>query len=156
MDASGIGQEITCPACSQKITIPATAKPVPVGAEAAEPVPRWGNAAVNAIASSAAAKVEMHLKVPVRDAPSEKLITKPSVPLEVAAKESDRQLRVKTIRHTDCVEVGHDKFDDTVTKFLAKVGEHNMVSVTALSYSTIDISSQKLITDYGVMIIYRG
>ena len=35
------------------------------------------------------------------------LIEKPPPPLEVAAKESDKKIRIKTIRHTDCIEVGH-------------------------------------------------
>ena len=112
---------------------------------------------INAIAASAAAKVEMHLKVPVRAAKSgEMLIAKALPPLEVAAKESDRVMRVKCIRHVDCVEVGHDKFDEVVTQFLGKIGEQNIVSITTISYSIVDISSQKLLTDYGVMIVYKA
>ncbi len=159
VDASGIGEEISCPSCSQKIQIPATATPAPAGASEAAgeaPAPRWGGPMVNAIASSAAAKIEKHLKVPVHSKPAEALITKPSVPLEVAAKESDRHLRVKSIRHVDCVEVGHDKFDEIVGKFLEKVGEQNLISVTPLNYSHLDIASQKMLTDYGVMIVYKG
>lgn len=125
-------------------------------APAEAPVSSWGGPAKNTIAQSAAAKIELHLKVPAHSAPSAALITKPNVPLEVAAKESDRVLRVKSIRHIDCVEVGHDKFDEIVGKFLAKVGEHNLISVTPLAYSHLDIASQKQLTDYGVMIIYKG
>ena len=60
---------------------------------------------------------------------------------------------MKTIRHTDCVEVGHDKFDEFVTNFLNKVGEPNIVSVTPMTYTHLDIGSQKLMTDYAVTII---
>jgi DNA-directed RNA polymerase subunit RPC12/RpoP len=155
VDASGVGEEISCPSCSQKILIPETAAPAPVS-EAPEGAPRWGVATVNAISASAAAKEQKHLKVPVHDKPAEKLIAKAPVPLEVAAKESDRVLRVKTIRHIDCVEVGHDKFDEVVSAQLAKIGEHNLMSVTALNYSHLDIASQKQLTDYGVLIIYKG
>ena len=88
--------------------------------------------------------------------PSESLIEKPLVPLEFAAKESDRKMKVKTIRHTDCIEVGHDKFDEVVTGFLQKVGETNIVSLTPMTYTHLDIGSQKLMTDYAVMVIYRG
>jgi hypothetical protein len=109
----------------------------------------------NPIASSAAAKVEMHLRVPSNKAP-EVLIAKPLAPVEVAAKESDRKMRVKTIKHTDCVEVGHDKFDEVVTNFLVRIGETNIISITTLSYTHLDIGSQKLMTDFGVMIVYRG
>jgi hypothetical protein len=108
------------------------------------------------MASSAAAKVEMHLKVPMHDKPAASLIEKPLVPLEFAAKESDRKMKVKTIRHTDCIEVGHDKFDEMVTAFLQKVGEVNVVSITPMTYTHLDIGSQKLMTDYAVMVIYRG
>jgi hypothetical protein len=109
----------------------------------------------NPIASSAAAKVEMHLRVPSNKAP-EVLIAKALAPLEVAAKESDRKMRVKTIKHTDCIEVGHDKFDEFVTNFLLKVGEPNIISINTLTYTHLDIGSQKLMTDFGVMIVYRG
>ena len=81
---------------------------------------------------------------------------KPLAPLEVAAKDSDKKIRVKTIKHTDCIEVGHDKFDEVVTNFLGKVGEPNIVSITTLTYTHLDIGSQKLLTDFGVMIVYKG
>jgi hypothetical protein len=155
VDSSGSGQEIDCPSCGEHIRIPAQdAAGAPV--RAAEPPPASGGP-VNAIAASAAAKVERHLKVPVHATPKpELLIAKALPPLEVAAKESDRRLRVKCIRHVDCVEVGHDKFDEVVTNFLEKIGETNLISITTISYSHIDISSQKLLTDYGVMIVYKG
>jgi hypothetical protein len=155
VDANGAGEEIDCPACGERIRIPEPA-PGPAPAAGAGPDPNAPPQPVNVIAASAAAKVEKHLRVPVHDKPQEKLITKAAVPLEVAAKESDRQLRVKCIRHVDCVEVGHDKFDGIVTAFLGKIGEQNLVSITTLAYSFVDIASQKLLTDYGVMIVYRG
>ena len=65
-------------------------------------------------------------------------------------------MRVKCIRHVDCVEVGHDRFDEMVSQFLGKIGEQNLVSITTIAYSHIDISSQKLLTDYGVMIVYKA
>jgi hypothetical protein len=159
VDSSGVGEEIECPSCHQKIRIPeAGAPPPPVPGAAPAPGISWapGGTHGGSTASSAAAKVEMHLKVPARSVPSEVLITKPLQPLEVAAKESDRKLRIKCIRHIDCVEVGRDRFDEVVTSFLAKIGEQNFISITTLSYSIIDISSQKLLTDFGVMIVYRG
>ena len=153
VDSSGAGSEITCPSCGEKIVIPAApAAPAMVspltGHDPAHPV--------NPIASSAARKVEMHLKVPVHQGPTESLIEKPKAPLEVAAKESDKKLRVKTIRHTDCIEVGHDKFDEVVSSFLQKVGEQNITSINSLTYTHLDIGSQKLMTDYAVMVVYRG
>jgi hypothetical protein len=97
----------------------------------------------------------MHLRVR-SDKTAESLIAKPLAPLEVAAKESDRKIRVKTIKHTDCIEVGHDKFDEVVSSFLVKVGEANIINIAPMSYTHLDIGSQKLLTDFAVMIVYRG
>ena len=154
VDAAGAGSEISCPSCGEKIVIPAASgRPAPSAPVAPAHDPAHP---VNPIATSAAAKVEMHLKVPVHKGPTASLIEKPKIPLEVAAKESDRKMRVKTIKHTDCIEVGHDKFDEFVTNFLLKVGEQNVISINSLTYTHIDIGSQKLLTDYAVMIVYRG
>ncbi len=152
VDNSGAGSEINCPSCSEKIVIPHTAAPASSGTV---PVRATGHTG-SAMSSSAAAKVEMHLKVPDHSQPAASLIRKSSVPLDVAAKESDRKMKVKTIRHTDCIEVGHDKFDEMVTAFLQRVGETNVVSLTPLTYTHLDIGSQKLMTDYAVMVVYRG
>ena len=152
VDSSGGGSEINCPACGEKIVIPHGSTKPPSG-----PLVMHGGAQpVNPISSSAAAKVEMHLKVPVHSKPGAMLIEKPLAPLEVAAKESDKKMRVKTIRHTDCIEVGHDKFDEVLSNFLAKVGEQNVISVNSMTYTHIDIGSQKLLTDYAVLVVYRG
>ncbi len=157
VDGSGAGSEIECPSCGETIVIPApsTANTKTPPAPAAPPKAATGQP-VSAISASAAAKVEKHFAVPVHDKPTEQLIEKPLAPLEVAALESDKKIRVKTIRHTDCVEVGHDRFDEIVTNFLGKVGEPNIVSISTLSYTHMDVGSQKLITDYGVMIVYKG
>ena len=110
VDSSGAGSEIQCPSCGQKILIPASPTPLapaPAPAGSAD----GGHQGTHSIASSAAAKVEMHLKVPVRDKPGELLIAKPKPPLEAVARGADKKTRVRTIRHAACVEAGHDKFD---------------------------------------------
>ena len=157
VDSTGAGSEISCPSCGETIVIPtpelvAHRPGVDVGGGG----PRVEVHPVNPISSSAAAKVEMHLRVPDHKSPSERLIAKPLVPLEAAAKETDKKIRVRTIKHTDCIEVGHDKFDEVVTNVLVKIGEANIISITTLVYTHLDIGSQKLMTDYGVMIVYRG
>ena len=106
--------------------------------------------------SSAAAKIERHLKVPVSDKPGEILIAKSKPPLEAVARGADKKLRSHTIRHASCVESGHDKFDEVVTKFLNEVGEANIVGLHTISYSILDIGTQKLLNDYGLLVIYRG
>ena len=150
VDGEGAGSEIKCPTCGAKITIPnkpPEAAPAPPPADSAHPI--------NAIASSAAAKIEMHLKVPVRDKPGESLVKK-TAPLAVATKTGDKRIRTRTIRHSMCIEAGHDKFDERVTEFLNEVGEHNIVGVHAVNYEHLDASTQKVLLDYGVLVVYRG
>jgi DNA-directed RNA polymerase subunit RPC12/RpoP len=155
IDSSGAGSEIQCPSCGQKITIPsAPTPPVPTGAPAGHA--DGGHQGTHSIASSAAAKVEMHLKVPVRDKPGEVLIAKPKPPLEAVARGADKKTRVHTIRHAACVEAGHDKFDERVSAFLNEVGESNVIGVHTISYTHFDVGTQKILNDYGVLILYRG
>jgi DNA-directed RNA polymerase subunit RPC12/RpoP len=157
VDVTASGSEITCPSCNENIVIPAAGTPGTRTASATDSLPTAGEVhPVNPIASSAAAKVEMHLKVPVRTQPTERLIEKAPKPLEVAAKESDRRIKVKTIRRVDCVEVGHDHFDETVTKFIQQVGEQHILQYIPVTYTYVDIGSQKILTDFGVMMVYRA
>jgi DNA-directed RNA polymerase subunit RPC12/RpoP len=156
VDSSGAGTEIDCPSCGEPIVIP-DAQPALAGvAVANEPVAARVEARpANPIASSAAAKVALHLKVPSHKT-TESLIEKPLIPLEAAAKDTEKKIRTKTIRHTDCIEVGHDKFDEVLSNFLGKIGDDNLVSITPISYSYLDIGTQKLLTDFGVLIVYKG
>ncbi|HZL42038.1 MAG TPA: hypothetical protein VFD66_02010 [Verrucomicrobiae bacterium] len=160
VDSSGAGTEIDCPSCGETILIPAPGtegtRTTSAGDTTGNIPPASGAGPVNPIASSAAAKLERHLKVPVHDRPAESLIAKPLVPLEVAAKESDKKIRIRTIRHTDCIEVGHDRFDEVVSQFLGKIGDSNIVSINSINYSFLDIGTQKLLTEYGVMVVYKG
>src|SRR5271154_1568531 len=64
VDSSGAGTDIECPSCHETITIPAQAP----ASSSAIPTPSLAPSAIN---SSAAAKIERHLKVPVRDTPGE-------------------------------------------------------------------------------------
>lgn len=157
VDSSGAGTEIECPSCGESIVIPEPESSVPrAPVPAGMPGPaRLEAQPVNPIASSAAAKVEMHLRVPTNKA-AESLIAKPLPPIEAAAKDTEKRVRVKTIRHTDCIEVGHDKFDEIVSNFLGKIGEANLISITPLTYTFLDIGTQKLLTEFGVLIVYKG
>jgi hypothetical protein len=93
--------------------------------------------------------------VPVSDKPGASLIEKPRPPLEVAAK-GEKKIRIHTIRRAQCVESGHDKFDEVVSKFLNDVGESNVTGIHVISYEQFDVGTQKVMTDYGVLIVYRG
>jgi Zn finger protein HypA/HybF involved in hydrogenase expression len=152
VDSAGAGSEIECPSCHETITIPAastkTAAPSPLE-------PHAPSLAPSVMASSAAAKVEMHLKVPVSNKPGEILIKKAAPPLG-AKTSGEKCIRIHTIKRASCMESGHDKFDEKVTEFLNEIGEASMVGVHTISYSFFDVGTQKILNDYGVVILYHG
>jgi DNA-directed RNA polymerase subunit RPC12/RpoP len=150
VDQSGAGSEIECPSCGDPITIPAPSK-VTTSALPAAP-----SSAPSAINTSAAAKVELHLRVPVHDKPAESLIGKAKPPLDVVQKGAGKRLRIRTIRRAACIENGHDLFDEKVSTFLHEVGESNIVSTHVVGYEQFDVGIQKIMTDYGILVIYRG
>jgi hypothetical protein len=39
---------------------------------------------------------------------------------------------------------------------LGKVGQENVVSVTPIGYSHLDLNTRQNIIDYGVIIVYKG
>jgi DNA-directed RNA polymerase subunit RPC12/RpoP len=138
------GSSINCPACNHQLVIP---EPDPANTRAAG-VPSDGNAA---------RLEDKHFVVPVGEGPTQSLIQKPLPPLEVAARvDGVRSLKVKCIRHSDCVEVGKDRFDEMVSDFLSKVGESNVVNVSAFNYEHLDLGTRQMVTDYGIMVVYRA
>ena len=146
VDETGAGSEIECPACSKNITVPAPEPSMaPATAEAAPAPP------------PPPPKEEKHFSVPVHSTATEALIQKPKArALEVIAKEGDKTIRIKTFRRTDCMEVGKDHFDEKVSAFLAEVGQTNIVSVCSVNYSYMELGSRALLTDYGVLIVFKG
>ncbi len=170
IDAEGAGSQIDCPACNTKVTVPnpeegpTPAAAAPAAAKSATPTPPPPAASdkpapaavINPMSTSAAAKESKHFSVPVHAGPTESLIAKPLPTLEVAAKETDRQLRIKSFRHSDHVEVGKDHFDEHLNQWLGKVGEQNIVKISTFSYTHQDLASRAWVTDYGVMVVYRG
>jgi DNA-directed RNA polymerase subunit RPC12/RpoP len=155
VEADGAGEQIKCPTCGETITIPDKSTKGAPEAPASAPASS-GSGQVSAMASSAAAKVELRLKVPNRQSPSASLIEKPKVPLEAIAKGADKKIRIHTMRRAQCVESGHDKFDEKVTAFLNEVGEANIVGIHPISYEIFDVGTQKVMVDYGLVIVYRG
>ncbi len=141
-DSTGAGSQVNCPACNAVITIP-EAEPANVQS-------------LNPINSSAGAKEHKHYSVPQHQGPGELLIKKPNVPLEAAAKNTGKIMRIKTIRRTDCMEVGHDRFDERVTEFISHIGEENIVSTNTIAYTHMDLATKQLLTDYGIMLVYKG
>jgi len=150
VDSAGAGSEIECPECHETITIPAASTKT-----AAAPPPDAPSLAPSVMASSAAAKVEMHLKVPMSNKPGEVLIKKAAPPLGAKPK-GEKKIRIHTIKHASCIESGHDKFDEKVTEFLNEIGEENMVGLHTISYTYFDVGTQKILNDYGALIVYHG
>ena len=141
VDSSASGTNITCPACNKHITVPVA------------DITNIHH--VNPMASSAASKEEKHFSVPVHDTPTEVLVKKTLPTLEIA-KDGQRTMRVRCIKRTECVEVGKDLFEEVVSKFLAKIGEEHVISISAINYSHIDMGTRQILTDFGVMIVFRG
>ncbi|MGP8238808.1 MAG: hypothetical protein ACLQVW_25800 [Limisphaerales bacterium] len=142
VDASAAGSRIDCPACANPITVP--------GEPPEEHTPPAG-------APPPPPAEPKHFSVPVHEhAPAEALIQKANKPLDVAAKEDDKTLRIKSFKRSDCQEVGRDRFDEIVSTFLQKVGQGNIVNVNSINYSYLDLVTRTILTDYGVLIVYRG
>ena len=142
VNPSGAGTEIDCPTCGKKITIP-------------DPEPQTIRS-INPISTSAAAKEVKQFNVPVRSTPTEVLVKNPIRPLEVESKGGEKKLRIRTIKRTECLEVGHDKFDEMVSEFIGKIPPEDFVSITPITYSHFDLNTRQSMTDYGVIVIYRG
>lgn len=156
VDQSGAGSEIECPNCAETIVIPANSNPkVTTGSLPPVPPPPPSSSA-SSIASSAAAKLDLHFKVPVHDKPTAPLIDKPKPPLGAVPKGEGKQIRIRTIRRATCVESGHDYFDERAAAFLQEIGEANIMEMHPINYDFFDVTMQKVVADYGLMIIYRG
>jgi DNA-directed RNA polymerase subunit RPC12/RpoP len=155
VDGEGAGSEIKCPTCGEEITIPEQ-PPVRSSTPPPPPPPADGAQNANPINSSAAAKIEMHLKVPMRDKPAEPLVKRTVTALGATPKGSPKQIRVRTIRHDKCIDAGHDKFDEMVSKALVEIGEHNLIGVYPVNYEHFDVQTQKVMTDYGLVIVHRA
>jgi hypothetical protein len=153
VDAEGAGSPINCPSCGQRLTIPSPEKTTTDSLPGVSPPagPPGGKTPV-----VTAIKKELHLKVPVRDTPGEVLIGKAKPPLEAVQKGAGRRLRIRTIRRASCIESGHDHFDERVSDFLHEVGEPNIVSVHIVTYEYFDVGVQKVLIDYGVLVVFRG
>jgi hypothetical protein len=141
-ESSLSGTSINCPACQAPLIVPV-----------ADPANTRTGAAT---AASAGAKEEKHFQVPVTQTPTASLIEKPKPTLAATKTDAEKTIQVKCIRRTDCVEVGKDHFDEVVTKFLGSVGETNIVSINTIAYTHVDMGSRQILTDYGVMVVYKG
>ena len=140
-DESLSGSEIECPSCSKPIEIPSAgdenvdrteAEPAPPVTE--EPEPK-------------------KLAVPIHEG-GEELLKKASSHKEEEIS-GDGRICVKTIKRGDCIELGLDKFDEEVNKFIEKFSREQIISVHSLNYSHFDPGTQKYLPDYAALIVYE-
>ncbi|HEY1170838.1 MAG TPA: hypothetical protein VGH19_05655 [Verrucomicrobiae bacterium] len=146
-DSSMVGDEIQCPQCNLTFNVP-EGTPVPP-APAIDP-------AEEILAATSTPEVKprqrVNLTLPSAGKNAGALIEKANKPLEVSAK-LGISFVVRTIRRAECIVSGKDRFDDMVAEVLSGVGEDDLHSITPISYS--HESGGKILTDYGVMIIYK-
>ena len=67
----------------------------------------------------------------------------------------DGKICVKTIKRGDCIELGLDKFAESVNKFLEKFSREQILSLHSLNYSHFAPTTQKNLPDYAAMIVYQ-
>ena len=136
------GSEIECPSCTKPIKIPSAGDENVQKVEAEPTAPT--------VATEPEPK---KLAVPAHGG-SEILLKK-----ERSKKEEeitgDGKICVKTIKRGDCIELGQDKFDETVNKFLEKFSREQIVSLLPLNYSHFDPTTQKYLPDYAALIVYQ-
>lgn len=144
VDIAASGTQVDCPACGRKMAVPVPEPSqlhvAPHGAQAANDPNRE----------------EKHFIVPLHEGPAEALIKKSAPTLELASREPDKKLRIKTFRRVDTLTVNKDNFDEVVSKFLQQVGQQYVVSISPLTYTYKDLATEHYVTDYGVMIVFRG
>ncbi len=64
-------------------------------------------------------------------------------------------VRIKSFKRTEYIEIGKDRFDQAVSEALTEIGAENLISVLPLNYEHIDIATEKIVTDFGVIVVYK-
>ena len=136
------GSEIECPSCTKPIKIPSAGDENVQKVEAEPTAPT--------VATEPGPK---KLAVP-EHGDGEILLKKESSKKEEEIT-GDGKICVKTIKRGDCIELGLDKFDETVNKFLEKFSREQIVSLLPLNYSHFDPTTQKYLPDYAALIVYQ-
>jgi hypothetical protein len=145
VDISAAGTIVECPACNRKISVPV---PEPSQIHVAPHGTGGGTHDPN--------REEKHFVVPIHEGPAEALIQKSAPTLDVAATEPEKKIRIKTFRRVDTMTVNKDNFDAVVSEFLQRVGHEYIISISPLTYTYKDLATEHYVTDYGVMIVFRG
>ncbi len=140
-DESLSGSKIDCPSCNTPFEVP-SAGDENVERTEAEPDP-----------PVTAEPESKKLAVPVHQG-GEELLKKSSSHKEEEIS-GDGRICVKTIKRGDCIELGLDKFDEEVNKFIEKFSREQIISVHSLNYSHFDPTTQKYLPDYAALIVYE-
>lgn len=148
-DDSMVGDEIQCPQCSLTFNVP-EGSPVPPPA-AVDPTEEILAATTT---PELKPRQRINLMLPSSAPGTSALIEKANKPLEVSAKQGISFV-VRTIRRSECLVNGKDRFDDMVAEVLSGVGEEHLHVITPISYSHVDNATKQVLADYGVMIIYK-
>ena len=164
VDSGAAGTVFPCPSCHNDIVVPSEVpdeEEQSIGLIEEEPMVEAAPPKADPPAPAVPLPIEdteenSKLSVPFSKEKTKELIEKPQKPLEVAAREDEKVFRIKTIRRADCLELDKDTFDETVSDFIQKVGQDHIISMHPINYSTVDSVSQKVVNDYGIMIVFRG
>lgn len=68
----------------------------------------------------------------------------------------DFKIKVKTFKRTEYIEIGRDTFDKHVGDFITAIGQENLIQLLPLTYQHVDIATQMIVTDYGMIVIYKS
>lgn len=151
IDEAGVGETVDCPACSKEFVIPEgrPEEEVRKEREAAAPAPE---------AKKEEPKKEAPKKEEKKPMPSKEELAAllPGAQRgKSGAEAADAPgIKVKSIQHHLCIDMGKDTFDAQVAKVLGSIPREDIISVNPLSYSYKD-SGGDIIADFGVMVIYE-
>ena len=134
VDENASGEEIQCPTCSDSITIPAPDAEGVSKVEATE-----SNTERDGESDSGSEKPQFSVRSDYRK--TEVLVREKKKDEDEEEDDGIKRLKIKTIKHSECVEVGRDRFDEIVSSFLNKVGEDDVISVNTIDFTTIDIKN---------------
>jgi hypothetical protein len=71
---------------------------------------------------------------------------------EKTQKPTSSPLAIRTFRNKECIVQGQNRFDDTVSSFLGKIGKDNVICVSPINYT----DPQDKSPDYGVVVYYQN
>ena len=65
-------------------------------------------------------------------------------------------IKVRSFKRTEYIEIGRDTFDKHLGEFFTAIGEENIIQILPLTYEHLDIATEKVVSDYGMIVVYRS